>query len=467
MASRQFVIFSQTACGAIHGSCKLAAYPTHYAMLVQLTLENILSFDTPVTFSMVAGKITKQHTNHVVKRGVVKLLRGAVVYGANAAGKTNLVKAVALFRDMLLQNDCSVCAGFQFRMNDPVKPVMRFAFDFTNGGQLFHYAVSTDSAQVLSENLTVQVGNAPPEELFHRTPESPGLGERLRSVDWYRFRTLKNSGLYLAKVIEDGLGDHRNTIPHADLLLSAWTFLSDIVLVSSRSGLSTSTVSTLFRNDQFKEFLNKLLRNADIGITSIGWKKLSDKETDALFARHWPVSLPLESGADSRWVESTRCVVDGDSYLLLTKTPTARQAEELKLLHGLKSFTFHEESDGTVRLIELAPFFYEILNGSRLCLIDEIDCHLHPFLAKHLLRMFLEHPGTDAQLVVTAHDTNLLTQELWRTDEIWFAEKRPKGSTDLYSVYQFAPRFDKDLEKGYLQGLYGAIPFFGKEPGRG
>ena len=68
---------------------------------------------------------------------------------------------------------------------------------------------------------------------------------------------------------------------------------------------------------------------------------------------------------------------------------------------------------------------------------------------------------------MTAHDTNLLTQELWRTDEVWFAEKRPKGSTDLYSVYQFAPRFDKDLEKGYLQGMYGAIPYFGMEPGRG
>lgn len=434
-------------------------------MLVQLTIENILSFDAPATFSMVAGRITKKHMNHVTKIGDVKLLRGAIVYGANAAGKSNLIKAIALFREMLLRNDCSVCAGCQFRLNDPVKPEMRFAFDYTESNRLFHYEVRTNGVKVLQELLTITRGNDK-EILFNRTPEVLGLGPRLEGVDWFRYRTLKSAGLYLSKLREDGIGDNKNVIPHAGLFISAWQGLWDVAPISFRNRLPVSVIPTLLKNEQFKAFLTRLLKSADVGITSIGWEKLTDKETDLLFARHWHVDPPIEGIPGSHWVKTTLVVSEKDSYLLLTKTATSRQAEELHLFHGKQSFRFSEESDGTIRLIELAPLFFEIGKSSRVCFVDEIDCHLHPFLAKHLLQTFLELPETKAQLVVTAHDTNLLTQELWRTDEIWFAEKRPKGSTDLYSVYQFAPRFDKDIEKGYLQGMYGAIPYFGKEPGR-
>lgn len=437
-------------------------------MLVQLTLENVLSFDAPATFSMVAGKITKKHVNHVTKVGGVKLLRGAIVYGANAAGKSNLVKAVALFREMLLRNDCSVCAGRQFRLNDPVKPEMRFAFDYTENNRIFHYEVRTNGVKVLQELLTIQGDNGNDDEiLFTRTPDTLKLGPRLKGADWFRFRTLKSGGLYLSKLIEDGIRDNENSIPHANLFISAWRGLWDVAPVSFRSRLPVSTIPTLLKNEQFKAFLTRLLKSADVGITNIGWEKLADKETDMLFARHWRVDSPIEGISGSHWVKTTLGVSEKDSYLLLTKTATSHQAEELHLFHGKQSFRFNEESEGTIRLIELAPLFFGIGTSSRVCFVDEIDCHLHPFLAKHLLQTFLELPETKAQLVVTAHDTNLLTQELWRTDEVWFAEKRPKGSTDLYSVYQFAPRFDKDLEKGYLQGMYGAIPYFGMEPGRG
>jgi AAA15 family ATPase/GTPase len=73
----------------------------------------------------------------------------------------------------------------------------------------------------------------------------------------------------------------------------------------------------------------------------------------------------------------------------------------------------------------------------------------------------MENADNKGQLIVTLHDLNLMTQEIWRTDEIWFAEKRQDGSTDLYSLYQFSPRFDKNLQKGYMQGKYGAIPMIG------
>lgn len=433
-------------------------------MLVQLTVENILSFDTPTTFSLVAGKITKQHINHVSKVCDVKLLRGAIVYGANAAGKSNLIKSVKLFRDMLLRNDCSVCAGHQFRLNNRVKPVMRFAFDYTGGNWLFHYEVHTDGMRVLRELLTAQDTNKESETIIDRTSKTLGSGSRLDGIEWFRNRTLKSSGLYLAKTIDDNLAAKKAELSDAPLVLAAYAGLREIAPVFSFS--RGAFLQDLLRYDaRFKTFLTDLLRRSDVGITDIGWEPVPEKEADALFDRHWiPVFEP--SAFPTEKVRASIGIRDGKGWYLLTNSRTGRKAEELLLRHGVRSFHFAEESEGTIRLVELAPVLYALQRSTSVYFIDEIDCHLHPFLAKYLLETFLELQETKAQLVVTAHDTNLLTQELWRTDEIWFAEKRPKGSTDLYSVYQFAPRFDKDIEKGYLQGMYGAIPYFGKEPGR-
>ena len=121
------------------------------------------------------------------------------------------------------------------------------------------------------------------------------------------------------------------------------------------------------------------------------------------------------------------------------------------------------ESDGTVRLIHLSPMLYQMYKGHGTWFIDEADCHIHPVLMRYLLKSFMECKVDDVQLVITVHDTNLMTHDIWRTDEIWFAEKRVDGSSDLYSLYQFQPRHDKNLEKGYLQGLYGALPCLGGE----
>ena len=142
-------------------------------------------------------------------------------------------------------------------------------------------------------------------------------------------------------------------------------------------------------------------------------------------------------------------------------SPTGTKGLALRTIHNGISFRIEEESDGTKRLIDLALSFY-LLRDSNTCLvIDELDCRLHPFLSKFLIQEHMENDKSRGQLIVTLHDLNLMSNEIWRTDEIWFAEKRQDGSSDLYSLYQFTPRFDKDLQKGYMQGKYGAIPMIG------
>ena len=122
-------------------------------------------------------------------------------------------------------------------------------------------------------------------------------------------------------------------------------------------------------------------------------------------------------------------------------------------------FEIYEESDGTQRLFDLIPALIELSNNDRVFVIDEVDRSLHPNLTKSLIEYFLlNSKGLKNQLILTSHESSLLDLKLLRKDEIWFTEKRPSGSTSLYSLEEYKPRFDKEIRKGYLQGRFGAIP---------
>ena len=121
-----------------------------------------------------------------------------------------------------------------------------------------------------------------------------------------------------------------------------------------------------------------------------------------------------------------------------------------------------EESDGTNSYFKLAGIVKNILDAGGLLVADEMDAHLHPLLAKHLVMLFDSEScnPNGAQLIFTSHNTNLLDLDVFRRDQIWFTEKDEKYvATELFSLYDFSVRKDAKIEKGYLIGRYGAIPF--------
>jgi predicted ATPase len=124
-------------------------------------------------------------------------------------------------------------------------------------------------------------------------------------------------------------------------------------------------------------------------------------------------------------------------------------------------FKIYEESDGTRRLLEYLPVFYNVIKNSPTFIIDEIERSIHPLIIKELIEKFSKDESTKGQLIFSTHESNLLDQEVLRTDEIWFAEKSILGSTKLYSLSDFKEHNTIDIRKGYLNGRYGAIPFLG------
>jgi AAA15 family ATPase/GTPase len=124
-------------------------------------------------------------------------------------------------------------------------------------------------------------------------------------------------------------------------------------------------------------------------------------------------------------------------------------------------FNLDEESDGTVRLLDFVPAFKNVISDQKVYIIDEIERSIHPLLIKELVQKFSADSMTKGQLIFSTHESQLLNQEIFRQDEIWFAEKNNDGSTDLYSLNDFKEHKTIDIQKGYLNGRYGSIPFLG------
>lgn len=420
-------------------------------MLINLTIENFLSFDAPVSFSMEAGRKTSRHENHISNVNGISVLRGAAIYGANASGKSNVLKAVDLFRQMLFCGDCSVLRGMQFALSASIRPEMRFDIVCSNDGSVFRYAVVTDGLAVKKETLWLVSGDKESILFDRENGTRLVLDERLDKAEWYRQRTLADNLLYLPKLISDGLVENKLDIAMSDVILSAYVGLNKMFVLGTESRPSPSAFYRFIRQDDFKVFLLELLRRADLGVTDLSWEPLSTKEAEMIFNMN-----PFKG-------DGVRVFGISRGFYLIKKDADGISGEEFRLQHNGVPLRAESESDGTVRLIHLSPMLYQLYRGYGTWFIDEADCHIHPVLMKYLLKSFMERKADDAQLVITMHDTNLMTHDIWRTDEIWFAEKRVDGSSDLYSLYQFQPRHDKNLEKGYLQGLYGALPCLGGE----
>lgn len=425
-------------------------------MLISLTLKNVLSYAQETTFSMVAGKITKQHMNHVTKIDDLSILRGAIIYGPNAAGKSNMLKAMHILQAMLQADNCRLAIGshFKFGRNMHSAHVMSWKLVYASRGNVFRYSVDTDGSQVLVEQLD-HITNNGEVRIFVRNNLKIQFCKDLDAVDWYKGRTFRPTGFFLSKMIQDGIFERSTEIEHGELLAAAVYGATNFEVLHSEATPRVSGLANMLKINDFKAFLKQLLKVADLGIEDVVWRSCMTREVQGLF----------ETIAQAHEIKETEThFVEARGAMWALALRSGRPlAYELQFVHQGVPMRLGNESEGTIRLFRLSLFLYSLRTSDKTWLIDEIDNHLHPYMTRSVLQEFMDLPEAHSQIIATAHDTSLMTQDIWRTDEVWFAEKRPNGSSDLYSLYQYTPRFDKNLEKGYRQGMYGAIPHIGGE----
>jgi AAA15 family ATPase/GTPase len=213
-----------------------------------------------------------------------------------------------------------------------------------------------------------------------------------------------------------------------------------LFVIGDRIGYRQHTAGLCSKLDYMNE-IARLVSNADLGIAKM-------------------------SVEDEEYPEKTKELIEAVAKILkLPKEATAETHQEIRLLHRFGDttvpFDMDQESDGTLAYLALlGPAVDAIKKGTPL-LIDELDASLHPLLAIQLIRLF-NTPSSNpkgAQLIFNTHDTNLLSSGVLRRDQIWFTEKGNDATSHLYPLSDFKPRRQENLQNGYLQGRYGAIPF--------
>jgi uncharacterized protein len=445
-------------------------------MLIQFTVENFLSFRDQVTFSMVGVSSDQQHLEHLATDHAGKdksVLPIAAIYGANGAGKSNLIEAVSFAKELIVQGTRSrqSISVPTFKLGDYSHKPSRFEFIFTSQGNQYSYGFKLNKEQILEEWLYGIPAGKKKEVLYFeritsatkKTTVEYGLILKGRSekrgqfLDFIAQGTRPNQ-LFLTEAIDRNIDD----------LTLVFNWFSNVLLIISAESNCLTLEAMVSIDTSFTDFLGEFLNISGVGINSIRLEKveldidnhffdMSDESKDEIFKKlneqdNQGVIIFNEEGEYS--VVSKE--LDGSISLLRLRT--------MHLSEGghLISFEMEEESEGTQRLIHLAPVLFMLQEEpEKVVFLDELDRRLHPLLSHCFLKFVMSCHGKDNQMIFTTHDTNILDLDIFRRDEIWFVEKNQQGASMLYSLAEFKIRPDLKLEKGYLAGRFGAIPFFG------
>ena len=437
-------------------------------MLINFAVENFRSFGAEQTLNLVASKAQKGHEEHCVDIAETgeRVLRTGVVYGANAAGKSNLVKAIEFAQALIVHGAGPMkrIALNQFRFTKEESRPSSFEFRFMVMDQVFVYGFDVTAEEVKSEWLEATNDKGKEVEVFSRKGSEITIGdlkkfgesgasseEALKALNLLGTRP---NQLLLSKIVD--LDDERQ----GELLHRVvWWFTDCLTVIGPDTGFGPM-LEYLDRDSGFREFAAEFLLSVGTGIGDL---RVEQAEISAEKLPK-PVVASLESMKD---VEAVAVAFGpGMSLQLKPDDPSVVIRRNLASEHMVDEtaypLSFADESDGTQRFLHLLPALFHLQNRCNVYVIDELDRSLHPLLSHALLKFFVEVcPGACQQLIVTTHETHLLDQDLLRRDEIWFAEKDEKQQTQLYSLVDMSVRKDLRVEKSYLQGRFGAIPFVG------
>lgn len=443
-------------------------------MLIRVVATNFRSYGQETEFNMLPSSNVRRFDWHVHNRAKgANVLRTAVIYGANGAGKSCLVKAIGRLQDMVTNG--SVPPAF-FRdankFNDPDIPVS-IEMEFGTEDNQYSYGVSYKGNVCVEEWLYSTV-KTKPECIFERKIEDKSGKIRINLkvskkeeakskllVSLLETNLLKSSELLLSK----------HEVIKNKHISAAYSWIVNKLTVIDPETHSTSIFDDRYSDKVFKEQSEKLIAALDLGISGLTLKD-EDIESFKLRIAEWPGLIQSIDDIIKQLSEQSEddkeALLDSGVFTVnIRKKGDKFYARRVQARHEVKErqydFELKEESDGTQRVFDFVPMVHHMKNNARTFVIDEIDRSLHPILVRALVSKIVTDKNMKGQLIFTTHDAGLLDGKIFRNDEIWFAEKdRETQSTHLYTLDEFKPRTDLDIEKGYLNGRFGAIPFLAK-----
>ncbi|MDD2702552.1 MAG: ATP-binding protein [Candidatus Omnitrophica bacterium] len=418
-------------------------------MLIQFSVGNYLSFKDPITFSMVASPRGELEDTNVFKAtDKLQLLKSAVIYGANASGKSNLFKAIRFARKFIFTSskesqatEAIKITNFRLSTETENKPSF-FEFIFIHENIKYRYGFEVDRTEVHREWLfyTPTIREA---LLFAREKDSFQIGTSFKEGKPFTGKTRKNA-LFLSVVAQwNG--------PTAEKILKWFKSFNVISGLDDRRYLNY-TLRKIEEDQNFKKEVLEFLRIADIGIEDF------DVEQREIHLQELPKQLV------ERMLKDEMPLPDKVVNIEL-KTIHNKFDKEGKISSQEKFELGSEESEGTKKLFAISGPILDTLKDGKILAMDELDSRLHPLLSNFLIKLFNSNikNSSNAQLIFASHDASFLKKEVFRRDQVWFAEKDQYGATNLYSLVEYKKeagkvRKDASFSKDYLLGKYGAIP---------
>lgn len=412
-------------------------------MLVEFSVKNFMSIKDERTFSMVAGSGDENIENVVSDKNTgERYLKSAAIYGANASGKTNfmraLTSAILTVRKSNLRNinePLIEMRPFKFDSKTANEPC-EFRFVFIKNNIKYIYGFSADINRIYTEYL-YQYLSAKPSLIFER-----------KNVNEYKFTKQEKSKLdeLATKNTEKKLFLSTATAWNYEKTKDAYIWFTEDIDTYNDYMNAGGYAFDKFENDTegvLKKFTINLLKQADILIKDYNFEVENINPNNMMAFNN--IKIPSENIVQKQVKISTFHEIENEDGDM--------ESYELEL---------GEESLGTQNLFFFSPILKEAFEKGKVIIVDEIDKSLHPLLVEFIIKLF--HNGeinkNNAQLIFNTHDTNLLSLDNFRRDQIWFTEKEPKkGTTDLYPLDDFSVRKTENVQKGYLNGRYGAIPF--------
>lgn len=450
-------------------------------MFIGFSVSNFLSFKTTQTMSMIASKVAR-HKQHILMGNGKKVLKTGLIYGANAGGKSNFIKAIDFSRDIILEGLEQVDLNKKYFRIDTSNYKVPGVFEYrlmTQSGKEYSYgiAISYAEKEIISEWLIRIEKNGSETFVFNRDINEDGENiteseikyeNREEAIRWqvYLEDFGKNISDPLKKktILSDIAERSGKQVGIFKEILDVYNwFQSIIILFPTRQ---YSGLNQMVEKENVRQFFSKMMQYFDTGIMSIESKQ-GPMDFDKIFEgipAEYAEKLKIKISNDIT-NESVLCKVNNQIYSLKKDDDGNIITTKMMQNHGNGQdlFEYTDESDGTKRLFDLIPLFYEH-NGNRVIFIDEIDRSLHTNLTRRFLELFYKLTERDnSQLIATTHDSNLLDLDLIRQDEIWFVERVKDQSSRMYSLNRYKERYDKRVDKEYLLGRYEAVPVFNEE----
>ncbi|WP_143305930.1 AAA family ATPase [Chitinophaga vietnamensis] len=439
-------------------------------MIIRLLVKNLYSFNDLTEFNLLPGRFSRL-AHHVSTHDNVELLKLSVIYGANGAGKSNLINTLSLLRDFVKDGEMPIefiTETFKFDKKGRTKDVY-IGIEFFKDETPYYYGLTINQGIIIEEELFISgLGTKDDKILFTRRDTvdgnnlelqfSPEVEDNKETAFFSSF--LKNEILGRNKLVlfhmksrqNEAFGHHKNA--------ANW-FENGIEMISPLArphGLCLR----LEKDATFFKFATDILRSFNTGIEHIHIETVPIEEYFGEDDRQEANRFIANLKANPERIASRRNAYEEVIFVMEDNKPVAKSIWfSHNVDKGTARFMFSEESDGTRRLMEYLPALYSIVNKPKTFLIDEIERSIHPLLIKEIIKKFSLDTATKGQLIFSTHESNLLDQEIFRPDEIWFAEKNNHGATELYPLSEFKEHHTIDIRKGYLNGRYGAIPFLG------